>query len=386
MLNLLPNIASQSVVTEIPRQYIPCNVKPQKSTYQYNKTKILRMHENDNRARQDCKGIRTNARQNAFHSNAVASRSPVNIGNRNVFQNQQGRLPLCNIPRPFYAVDQMQGTNIGFPYAYNNRFPFSYGQAAYALQNRVTLMQQNVFQNMIVAFENHENAIQHSRSVTIHMNNFAMPLLGGYRMRPHFIENQCRSDFHQNFLWYQRFWQRRAMENASLMHGNAPYSGRRRYDDASRADNQSIHEVVNRPSFTTRSGASSWTELKKKWCEEKTITIDDEDNKNRNENGEECNEVQILEQCINPLVGPRNASLLIEDFSKLAIIKPAPEKMVRRKKNRYKISYNVYSCNHHYRKANPGQPLCCLVVIRYIFVNKKNIFYVICLYNVTYMC
>lgn len=366
MLNLLPNIASRSDITEkISRQYIPHTVKPQ-STYRYNQANISRMQENDRRARQDCKGVRTNARQNAFHSNDVANRSPgVTVANRNVvFQNQQARSSLW--PRPFYPVDH--GTNIGFPYAYNNRFPLGYGQAAYALQNRIMLMQQNVFQNMIVAFENHENAVQQSRSVTIHMNNFAMPFMGGYRMRPAFIENQCRPAFYQNFSWQQRFCQRRPTENASMVHGNASYPiAKRRYDDANRGGSQISHEVVNRPSFTTRSGASSWADLKKKWCEEKTITIDDEDYKSRNESGEECNEVQIVDQFVNPLVGPRNASSLADLFSKLAIIKSAPEKTVRKKKSRYKISYNVYSCTHHYRKANPGQPLYSLVVMRYIF-------------------
>lgn len=355
MLNLLPNIAFQTdIIEKIPRRYIPHNIKPQKSIYQYNRTKILRMQENDKRARQNCKDIRTNARQNTSHL-----RSPVAVNNRNTFfHNQHSRSSLCGPSRPFYAMDQIHGTNIGLPYAY--RYPFNYSPDLY-VQNRIT---QNVFHNLFVAFGNNGNAVQQSRSLTIQMNNFAMPIahMEGYRMRHFFGENQFRHGFYQNFSWQQRFCQRRMSENASV-HNNT-HSVARRYDTINR-NNQVDHEVINRPSFTTRHGANSWTELKRRWSEEKTITIDDEDYKNKNENDEECNEVQVV-KLINPLIGPRNVSSLAEIFSKLAIIKSAPERTVRRKKNRHKISYNVYSCAHHYRKANPGQPLYSLVVIRYL--------------------
>ncbi|KAL6422183.1 hypothetical protein ACFW04_010899 [Cataglyphis niger] len=353
MLNLLPNIAFQTDITEkIPRRYIPHNIKPQKSVYQYNQTKILHMQENDKRARQNCKDIRTNARQNTSHL-----RSPVAVNNRNTFfHNQHSRSSLCGPSRPFYAMDQIHGTNIGLPYAY--RYPFNYNPDLY-VQNRIT---QNVFHNLFVAFGNNGNAVQQSRSLTIQMNNFAMPIahMEGYRMRHFFAENQFRHGFYQNFSWQQRFCQRRMSENASV-HNNMHSVARR--CDAINRNNQVDHEVINRPSFTTRHGANSWTELKRRWSEEKTITIDDEDYKNKNESDEECNEVQVV-KLINPLIGPRNVSSLAEIFSKLAIIKSAPERTVRRKKNRHKISYNVYSCAHHYRKANPGQPLYSLVVIR----------------------
>lgn len=359
MLNMFPNINFQSDITEkIPRRYIPHNIKPQSNIYQYNRTKILRMQENDKRARQNCKDTRINTRQNTSHL-----RSPVAVNNRNtLFHNQHSRSPLCGPSRPFYPMDQIHGTNIGLSYAY--RFPFNYSPAVY-VQNRIT---QNVFHNLFVAFENSGNAVQQSRSLTIQMNNFAMPIahMEGYRMRHLFAENQFRHSFYQNLLWQQRFCQRRMLENTS-MHNNA-HPVARPYDDANKS-NQIGHEVVNRPSFTTRLGASSWTELKKKWSEEKTITIDDEDNKN-NKCDEECNEVQVV-KLINPLIGPRNVSSLAEIFSKLAIIKSAPERTVRRKRNKHKISYNVYSCTHHYRKTNPGQPLYSLVIIRYFLLIRK---------------
>lgn len=359
MLNLLPNIAFQSEISEkISRRYIPHNIRPQRSIYQYNQTMILNMQENDKRTRQNCKD-RTNGRQNASHS-----RSPLAVNNRSgLFQNQ--RSLLRSPSRSFYPVDQMHGTNISLPYPY--RFPFNYLPDVY-LQNRVT---QNVFQNLFVAFGNHGNAVQ-QRSLTIQMNNFMMPVMEGYRTRHFFQENPLRQGFYQNVLWQQRFCQRRTMENAST-HGNVHSVARRRHDDTNSLVG---HEIVNRPSFTTRLGASSWTELKRKWSEEKTITIDDEDYKNKSESEEDCTEVQVV-KFVNPLIGPRNVSSITEIFSRLAIIKSAPERSVRRKKSKYKISYNVYSCTHHYKKTNPGQPLYSLVVIRYYLLINKIYF---CIY------
>jgi len=355
MLNLLPNIAFQSEISEkISRRYIPHNIRPQRSIYQYNRTMILNMQENDKRARQNCKDSRINTRQNTPHS-----RSPLAINRNAFFQNQ--RALLRSPARSFYAVDQMHGTNTSLSYAY--RFPFNYLPDVY-LQNRVT---QNVFHNLFVAFGNHGNTVQ-QRSLTIQMNNFMMPIVEGYRTRNFFTENHLRHGFYQNVLWQQRFCQRRTMENVS-MHGSTHSIARRRHDDANSLVG---HEIVNRSSFTTRLGASSWTELKKKWSEEKTITIDDEDYKNKNES-EDCTEVQVV-KLVNPLVGPRNVSSMTDIFSKLAIIKSAPERIVRRKKSKYKISYNVYSCTHHYRKTNPGQPLYSLVVIRYYLLIKKVYF------------
>jgi len=152
------------------------------------------------------------------------------------------------------------------------------------------------------------------------------------------------------------------MEN-TMMH-NAGYSfARYQYNDANRNDRINSREVINRPSFTICSKATTWAELKKIWSEEKTITIDDEDQSN-NQNKKKCDEIQVI-KVANPLVSSKNISSLTEIFSKLAIIKSAPERLVRRKKSKYKISYNVYSCSQHYKKANPGQPLYSLVVIRY---------------------
>ncbi|EFN83046.1 uncharacterized protein LOC105184527 [Harpegnathos saltator] len=365
MLNLLPNIAYKSTMKKISTRYIPRNVKPQRNIYQYNQAQLSHMQQNDRQARQKCKGIGNNSNQNAFRSNASSStnlRAVVGNNRSSAYPNQHTRPLLCNPPRPFHPINHlMHGPHIGFPYAYHG-FPFGCNQGVYALQNRLTLMQQNVFQNMLVAFENHGNAVQQTRSLTIQMNNFAMPFTGLYRTRC--PENQySRQAVYRNFPSQQRTFCQRRPENASTMQSNAHFIGKRRCENVKKNNNR---EITNRPSFTIHPGVSSWAELKQKWCEEKTITIDDEDCKSRNESGEE---VQVVEQFVKPLVGPRHATSLAEVCNKLAIIKSAPEKTFRRKKSKYKISYNVYSCSHHYKKSNPGQPLYSVVVIR-----KENSF------------
>ncbi|XP_020291364.1 uncharacterized protein LOC109858478 isoform X2 [Pseudomyrmex gracilis] len=336
MLNLLPNIAFKSDITgKILKRYIPHNIKPQKTIYHYSRTKIKHMQEVDQQVRRNCKNIRNNARQNVSQY-----RNPIN-NRSDPFPNQQ--LSLYNPSRQLFPVNQVQSTSFDLPYLY--RFPFNYGTNI--------CVQDNIF----IAFGNQVNALQQSRRLTIQMNNFTTPIMERFpsRMRHFFAENQFRHIFYQNFLWQQRFFQRRMMENIP---GNTHLLPRGQWTNFNR-NSQASQEIVNRPSFITCPGTNSWTELKKRWSEEKTITIDDEDHTIGNE---ECNEVQIVKRS-DPLVSSRSASSLTEIFNKLAIIKSAPERTVRRKKNKYKISYNVYSCAH-YKKSNPGQPLYSLVIIR----------------------
>lgn len=376
MLNLLPNIAPKPDITEtISKRYIPLNVRPQRRTYQYNQIKISHMHKNDRQARQNSRSSGSNSKQmRPYHSNYNLNSNPgttAGSSRSNLYPNPQVRPLLHNPPWPYYPMGHysMPVPRLSFACTYH-RVPFSYNSNTCALQNRMTLMQNNMYQNMLAVFENHGNTVQQTGSLTM-MNSFATPNIRLFQMRHSFVENQCRQPFYQNFIWQQRFWQRHS-ENTSTMQSNTHSHAIRRYGNTRR---NAINETVNRPSFTTRPGATSWADLKKKWCEEKMPITIDEDNKNLNESGEEVQVVesgkQVVEsegevqQLINPLVGSRYASSLAEVYSKLAIIKSAPEKSVRRKKSRYKISYNVYSCSQHYRKANPGQPLYSVVVIRY---------------------
>ncbi|OAD62169.1 tRNA-splicing endonuclease subunit Sen54 [Eufriesea mexicana] len=89
----------------------------------------------------------------------------------------------------------------------------------------------------------------------------------------------------------------------------------------------SSNDEFYQSSFKVLPGVSSWSELKTKWREIKTITIDDEDI--GKEVIEDSNEVQVVGQLRNPLVGSKSANSLEEVFSKLKIIKSAPEKITR---------------------------------------------------------
>lgn len=117
-------------------------------------------------------------------------------------------------------------------------------------------------------------------------------------------------------------------------------------------------DEVNVPSFSKHPNVSSWAELKEKWLEEKTITIDDE------EASDADGEIQVLKQSVKPLLkvsGPMNFG---EIFEKLRIIKPAPDVSTRKKSSDYTLSYNVYSSSQPFRKASPGTPAYRVLILR----------------------
>ncbi|XP_063972204.1 uncharacterized protein LOC135159991 [Diachasmimorpha longicaudata] len=127
------------------------------------------------------------------------------------------------------------------------------------------------------------------------------------------------------------------------------------------SDGDSLDEDAGayQPSFV-RIPASSWSELKRKWRDAKTITIDGE------EDMMHYSEVELVEENIQPLVGAKNAGTMAQVFDRLRIIKSAGEKTVRKKRGEHKISYKVFPNNTvHFRKANPGTPMFHVVVTSY---------------------
>ncbi|KAI4475339.1 hypothetical protein M0802_015197 [Mischocyttarus mexicanus] len=175
-------------------------------------------------------------------------------------------------------------------------------------------------------------------------------------------------------FYHQTYWQNRGtfiQENLSHNHfhdytfGNSGnFRSFRNTVPQSRLSNVSVGNAKSdkneyQSSFKVSPNVTSWKELKDKWHDEKTIVIDDEDITNNSE----ITEIEIVKEHIPPLIGPKSVSNLTEIYNKLRIIKNAPDKTVRKKKNELKISYNVYSNTQHYRKGNPGEPLYRLVVI-----------------------
>ncbi|XP_047363489.1 uncharacterized protein LOC124954496 [Vespa velutina] len=257
MLELLPNIASESVITQqISRNYIPHTIKLHKDIYQYETKRLRSLSEIDNKMR--LKYSKQNLREKP-HSSSTSS-----------------QLPNNRIPFYHQVYWHNRGPIIQESLHHNNSHAFMFGNSGH--------------------FRPFRNTIQQNRSI-----------------------------------------------NASL--GNVR-SEKNEYQS----------------SFKVLPNVTSWKELKKKWYDEKTITIDDEDGTN-NENTEGT-EIEIVKEHIPPLIGSNNVSSFTEIYNKLRIIKNASEKIVRRKRSELKISYNVYSNTQHYRKANPGEPLYRLVVIR----------------------
>ncbi|XP_076241805.1 tRNA splicing endonuclease subunit 54 [Calliopsis andreniformis] len=364
LLNLIPNVASQSTLTvKISRGYIPHSIKPQRTVYRYENEKLRNLQKTDRRLRSnDSEYANNNINQDTLQCNntsmsdsmrrnthvATYNQNLTNIFNSNVFM------------QDYFSMERRQYTNFDPHYMYNNRMPYMYSQNSY-WHHRNTM-----FQNMFVSLENHNTAIQQNRFMSVQMNNFPLPNINNNAIRSFYTRNQIYHNFHQNSLVPRRLYQQRIVENMSIhcsVARNVPHSDTPRQRHWSQNQYRNLNASSNckdevfQSSFKVLPGASSWSELKTKWRDEKTITIDDEE-------VEDCNEVQVVGQLRSPLIGSKNINNLEEAFSKLRIIKSAPEKTVRRKKSRYKISYNVYSNTQNYRKANPGPPLYRVIVIR----------------------
>ncbi|XP_076642399.1 tRNA splicing endonuclease subunit 54 [Halictus rubicundus] len=369
ILNLIPNMAAQqTVVVKISRGYIPHSVKPQNNVYHYESRKLRNLHHTDQNLKHSGvkNGNASNSNQsnntpqynNASTSNNVRRSTHVATLNHNLATN------VHNVfMQDYFSMERRQYTNINTNYMYNSRMPFAYNQNSF-WHHRNT-----VFQNIFIG--NHSAAMQ-NRFMSVQMNNLLVPNLGNNVMRSVVTRNQLHHNFQPNNsvpprrMYHHRIEENMSIhcsvaKNVSLPEPRQRYWPRNHYRNSTNNNNRSNHnDEVNQAAFKVLPGASSWSELKTKWREEKMITIDDEDICK----DEECDEVQVVGRLRSPLCGPKNATSLEEVFSKLKIIKSMPEKTVRRKKSRYKISYNIYSNTQNYRKANPGPPLYRIIVIK----------------------
>ncbi|XP_054001727.1 uncharacterized protein LOC128888698 [Hylaeus anthracinus] len=368
ILNLIPNIASQSTVTvNTSRGYIPHRIKPYKTVYHYENAHSKNSQEIDRRLlpEESLDNSNNSISQNVLQCSDVSMNNTTRRNTHVATYNQNLETNIHNVyTQNYFSMERGQYTNFNTNYMYNNRMPFAYSQNSF-WHHRNTM-----FQNVFVALENHSAAIHQNRFMSVQMNNFSVPNVYNNMMRNLFGRNQFYHNFHQNSLPPRKFYHHRIVQNTSIhcsiARNLSPSEPRQRYYPRNQYRNSNTlsnyNDEVYQPSFKILPGASSWSELKSKWREEKTITIDDEDT--QKDGNEDCDEVQVVGKLQSPLIGPKNASNLEEIFSKLKIIKSAPEKTVRRKKSRYKISYNVYSNTQNYRKANPGPPLYRVVVIR----------------------
>ena len=368
LLNLIPNIAFQSTITiKISRAYIPHSIKPHKTTYQYESAKLKNLHQADKKLQsgQNSEHAETNKSQNTYQCNNISISNNYVRRNTNIGPfNQNLATNVHNVfMQDYFCMQHGQHMNFNRNYVCN-KLPYTYSQDTYWHQRNTT------FQNVFVALNNHSAAIHQNRFTSLQMNDMSIPNISNNVIRNFFIRNQFYHNIHQNVLLLRKLHHQRIVENTSI-HCNIAGSvllseSRQRYWPRNYHKNtnttSNCNDEVYQSSFRILPEASSWSELKTKWREVKTITIDDEDT--GKEVIEDCNEVQVVGQLRSPLIGSKNANSLEEVFSKLKIIKSAPEKIVRRKRNKYKISYNVYSNTQNYRKANPGLPFYRIVVIR----------------------
>ncbi|XP_017886896.1 uncharacterized protein LOC108629051 [Ceratina calcarata] len=357
LLSLIPNIASQLTVTvNISRGYIPHSIKPNKTVYHYVGNKLKGLPERHKRFQSDRNTEHENNNRAAHHGNHDSTNRRNTVTQFNPYQ----AFDVRNLRAHDYVSMQhfKQHTNFAPTCAYNN----GRGQQAY-VQDPYWIHRNSTFENMVVPYGNHCAAVPQNRciSVPVQIHNL---------LRPNVHDGMIRSCSTRQPVVHEMFrklYHQRIVQDSSVDRGaprNALLPTPRRWHPPRYHKNQCTplnYKHVYPSSFKVIPGASSWPELKLKWREEKTITIDDEDT--NQETDKKSNEVQVVGQTCSPLVGPKNANSLEEVFSKLRIIKSAPEKIVRKKSKR-KISYNVYSNTQSYRKANPGLPCYRIVVVR----------------------
>ena len=125
------------------------------------------------------------------------------------------------------------------------------------------------------------------------------------------------------------------------------------------------NEEISKPAFIAYKGFDSWSELKKKWSEDRTITIEDEDNI-LNESAGDNSEVQVVKESLTPLISLNEKSNLsdTEIYKRLMIIKSASDKTIRSRKIDYSLSYEIYPISQQFKKSNPGVPVYRVYVLK----------------------
>ncbi|XP_012284251.1 uncharacterized protein LOC105701772 [Orussus abietinus] len=378
MLNMFPNIAIRPArMRKISTRYLPLNVKPKKTSYEYVPWAVHRAEQIDMKARESSRS-KSNTELNNRKRNQTSSSASTRFRTDNLesayynrrqnFQNFSSNRPPSSRhsqfsrPRaPFLFVDSEQSTSDFF--------------------GRSTCIQRNVMHNTNIVsrgygqYYSRSNTVSRNGNFSMQVDNYTNIAITENPMRMPFMAAHFQQNPWQIFAMQQNFWAQRmlaclttlGMQNCFDVQRNQQQTmspRRLRIEPPTRVVSiEDDEKEVNKPSFVKDPDTSSWFELKKKWIDEKTITIDDEDRNDLNESAD-CNDVEVVNQPIKPLVDSRNSRNFVEVFERLRIIKPAAEKTVRRRRGQYKISYNVYSSMQHFRKSQPGVPICRLVVLR----------------------
>ncbi|KAK0081174.1 hypothetical protein PV325_012637 [Microctonus aethiopoides] len=340
MLNYIPNIASKNCITQvISRGYIPHSIKPQKSIYEYDRARISRIRE-------------CNRNVHVPSSNASASRDNESLVPYQSLSRSQNSSSLMQNNMSRY--DHQRGRNLRRG---RGRSPHNFSDTFHNHQRHRGPIINNYFQNyMMGSYQNH--FVSNSWS-SFQINVFRNIAMVGFAMRSSVMQNNM--NFHQMMYTTQHNYQEQDFRRRDSSSG---YSQRfllnKKASECKESENKSMkmNDDVHYQASFVKIPSESWSELKRKWKESKTITIEDEDDKM------DCSEVEVVQRNVLPLVNAKNVGNISEIFERLRIIKPAQPKTVRRKKGEYKISYKVYSSIQRYRKSDPGTPMFHLVVTR----------------------
>ena len=346
ILNQFPNIASKSLRIEqrMLNGFIPSNIKLQNNVYYYDQPKWQSIKRKDTCNRVPSKSTSNRQylepKQNNNQNYPFAYENP----NQSVYPRQN------SIYEQMTRMQTFQSTNMS---------NFQYLQWC----NRNRFLQQN---SQFRFQQNGKNQWLQNRHIQSNIYNNTLLGLMGNIMKSYLMRNQFQHNYRPNSQPIPSLhdWQNSFMERAYS--SNFTRQPNRSYVSNEPSNKRSDFNLSDHtPSFVKVIGPSSWKELKKKWQEESTITIDDEDIQ-EGETGE-CNETDLVEQEIQPLITIKKNTRLTDVKDKLKLIKGSAE-TPRQKEVENKISYNIYSNYQHYKKTNPGPPMCRLMIIRYHFV------------------
>ncbi|XP_043476090.1 uncharacterized protein LOC122507444 [Leptopilina heterotoma] len=305
VLNQLPDVASQSVKIQSKnlKSYLPRGIELKRDVYYFEKIKCPTVHKTDN-----CNNTfqNTSSKRNLYalkHNNPKSYAKPYSTWNQNAqCANRFAYQQINGAQRGFHTV--MQGAN------------------------RLSRFQCFLYFNFL-AYNNYRSATTVTASFMKYnlMRNFYAP---NYR------SNFCNPPVApcQN-LPSPRLY-------------NKPHQSKELLSSASNANRGSIIDNKKEP--------SSWQQFKQKLQDEHTITIDDEHSNEKKVDGQNKN--------IKPLINIKRSAYSFDVNDKIKLIKPFVKKSQQKKAYDSKVSYNIYSNNANYRKANPGPPNSQLLVVR----------------------
>ncbi|XP_033214159.1 uncharacterized protein LOC117171191 [Belonocnema kinseyi] len=335
----LPNIASQAlkIMQRTLKVYIPHNIEMRRDVYHYEQVNRLYLQRGDNSNRLSSKST-----QNSQHSTLLCT-------NPNQLSDLSDN---CSYERKA-QMHILQKYNRRITLQSNLFSDFQYCQ--WNIHNENSFLQQNSY----LEFQHTRNRtwLQSRKFQAHNYNNVLLGLMGNV-MKSYIVRNQ----FPLNVQSIPPFitWQNSGVERGHDF--NLKQSFNISVPDESLSSNNNFSSGNNVPSYAKDQEPSTWLELRKKWQEECTITINDEDLLEAE--AEKHNEIEIVKQQIKPLIIIKRNTRLSEISDKLKLIKKSTKKSQRQKQWDYSASYNVYSGGSHYKKANPGSPLCRLLIIR----------------------